>query len=508
MVAVGKVALSTVDNWVPAPGSVVQWRFSPASLEKAQQAPISAVPPSYIQARHIRNYRDHLARGLNMSRLGVAAWDIPGQCDARAMTYVINSYLRRHDTYRSRFEFDDRGEVIRHTLQDPLDIELVPVDVGEMTPKEWQDYILATPSPLEWDCFRFAIIQRDDHFTVCVSVDHLHVDAMFIYGVFGEIQAMYDALMDGDAPIALPDAGSYDAYCVRQREYTSSLTLESAQIAAWIAFFENNAGALPPFSLPLGDITASPGKAPCGGELRTVRLLNAAQTAQFEAACVRAGARFSGGVFACGALTEHELTGTETYYGVTPIDTRTTPAEFITTGWFVGHVPLTIPIRPSFAETVSAAQASYDAGTELANVPFERVLELAPWLEKPQTQAGFPVLSFLDAGVAPLSAFVTMELDRLNAGVYEDGGIPARVCLWVNRLPDETSVTVFLPNNPVAHDSVTQYLAAMKSVYVRVAEGRSIVRTAARRHSHSVHGPDYVHPKDYVHLKSAPRVNF
>ena len=64
-------------------------------------------------------------------------------------------------------------------------------------------------------------------------------------------------------------------------------------------------------------------------------------------------------------------------------------------------------------------------------------------------------------------------------------------------------MTVFLPNNPVAHDSVTQYLAAMKSVYVRVAEGRSVARTAARRHTtRSLHGPDY------LHAKSAPRVNF
>jgi hypothetical protein len=499
MVAVGKVALATVCEWVPAPGSVVQWHFTPESLRKAREAPVSAVPPSYIQARHVRSYRDHLAQNLNMSRLCVAAWDIPGQCDVRAMTYVINSYLRRHDTYRSWFEITDSGDVLRHTIPNPRDIELIPVDAGELTPQEWRDYILSTPSPLEWDCLRYAIIQRDDHFTFCVSVDHLHVDAMFIYGVFGEIQAMYDALLDGGAPIALPEAGSYDAYSLRQHEYTSSLTLESPQIASWIEFFENNAGALPPFALPLGD---SRGTAqPCGGELRTIRLLNARQTAQFEAACLQGGARFSGGVFACAALTEHELTGIETYYGITPIDTRTTPAEFMTTGWFVGHVPLTIRIRPSFAETVSAAQASYDAGTELAHVPFERVLELAPWLERPQIQAGFPVLSFLDAGVAPLSAFVTMELERLNAGVYEDGGIPARVCFWVNRLPDETSVTVFLPNNPVARDSVTQYLAAMKSIYVRVAEGRSVVRARPRRRPVSGHGPEY------VHTKSARRVN-
>jgi hypothetical protein len=502
MVAVGKVALATVGEWAPAPGSVVQWRFTPESLQKAREAPVSAVPPSYIQARHIRSYRDHLARGLNMSRLCVAAWDIPGQCDVRAMTYVINSYLRRHDTYRSWFELTDTGDVTRHTLQNPRDIELTAVDAGEMTPKEWQDYILSTPNPLEWDCLRYAIIQRDDHFTFCVSVDHLHVDAMFIYGVFGEIQAMYDALLDGGAPIALPDAGSYDSYSMRQHEFTSSLTVESPQIAAWIEFFENNAGALPPFALPLGETS---GAEPCGGELRTVQLLNADQTAQFEAACMQAGARFSGGVFACAALTEHALTGCQTYYGITPIDTRTTPAEFMTTGWFVGHVPLTISINPSFAETVSAAQASYDAGTELAHVPFERVLELAPWLQKPRIQAGFPVLSFLDAGVAPLSAFVTMELDRLNAGVYEDGGIPARVCLWVNRLPDETSVTVFLPNNPVARDSVTQYLAAMRSVYVRVAEGRSVTRARARRRGVGAHLPDPAAIRS--HRNSARRVN-
>jgi len=42
----------------------------------------------------------------------------------------------------------------------------------------------------------------------------------------------------------------------------------------------------------------------------------------------------------------------------------------------------------------------------------------------------------------------------------------------------------------------------MKSIYVRVAEGRSVVRAAARRHSHSGHSPEY------VHVKSVPRVNF
>ena len=84
-----------------------------------------------------------------------------------------------------------------------------------------------------------------------------------------------------------------------------------------------------------------------------------------------AGVRFSGGVFACAALAEHELTGAETYYGITPVDTRSTPADFMTTGWFTGFVPITVPVTAtSFADTARAAQASFDSGRE----PGERVV--------------------------------------------------------------------------------------------------------------------------------------
>ena len=113
-----------------------RWHPSPAALAKARQAPISAVPASYMQAEHLRSYREYAARGLDMSRLVIAAWDIPGQCDIRAMTYVINAHLRRHDTYRSWFEYTDAEHIVRRTIDDPADIEFVPTKHGEMTPAE------------------------------------------------------------------------------------------------------------------------------------------------------------------------------------------------------------------------------------------------------------------------------------------------------------------------------------------------------------------------------------
>jgi hypothetical protein len=286
---------------------------------------------------------------------------------------------------------------------------------------------------------------------------------------------MYAALVGGAAPIQLPEAGNYNDYCVRQREFTSTLTLDSPQVRAWIEFAKNNNGSLPYFPLPLGDPSPL-----CGGELLTLTLMDEHQTARFESACIAAGARFIGGVFACAALAERELTGADTYYGITPIDTRRTPTEFMTTGWFTGLLPVTVPVAgSSFGEAARAAQESFDSGTDLAHVPFDRVVELAPpELRLSRPQPGNLILSYLDAGVGPLSAVANSQLHGLNFTTYLEGRISHQVSMWVARFQDGTAVTVQCPNNPVARESVTRYVAAMKSVFVRVADGRRIDASA------------------------------
>ncbi len=468
MVRVGKVDVGTIHDWAPEPGVVVSWHPSPATIAKAQQAPVSAVPASFNQIQHLRDYRAYAARGLDMSRLVIAAWNMSGRCDIRTMTYVINAHLRRHDTYHSLFELTDGDRIVRRTIGDARDIELVPTEYGEMTLSEWRSHLLGTPDPLQWDCFRFAIIQRADHFTFCVCMDHLHTDAMFLGVAFAEIHMMYAVLTGGGAPTTLAPAGSYRDYCVRQHQYTSALTLNSPEVRAWVEFFENNDGTLPAWPLPLGDPMA-----PC--EVVGVRLMDERQTAEFESACISAGTRFCGGVLACVALAEYELTGAGTYHGIIPIDIRRTPVDFMTTGWFTGYIPLTIPIGgSSFADIARAAQASYDSGRDVANVPLDRVLELAPWLRKPEW--GAPLLFFLDAGIPPLSALVNAQLDGLAGGLYHDGGILlGQINVRVNRFENETQLTVLFPNNPIACESVTRYVEALKSVFIRVAQRRYAV---------------------------------
>ncbi|MDT5278632.1 MAG: 2-acyl-2-O-sulfo-trehalose (hydroxy)phthioceranyltransferase [Mycobacterium sp.] len=460
------MAVGSIHDWAPEPGSAVSWTPSPAAVAKARQAPASAVPASYMQAEHLRSYCEYAAKGQDMARLCILAWDIAGQCDIRAMTYVINAHLRRHDTYRSWFEQSDTEHMVRRTINHAADIQFVPTKHGEITPEQWQELLLATPNPLQWDCFRFMVIQYADHFTFCLSVDHLYIDTMFIGVLFAEIHMMYAALAAGRAPIRLGEAGSYLDYCDREHQRLSALTLDSPQVRGWIEFLENNDGTLPDCPLPLGD-----GSGSC--ELMTAQLMDERQTARFESACIAANARFSGGVFACAALAEYELTGAETYYGLIATDTRSSQVDFMTMGWFTGFTPITVPVAASFGDTARAAQVSFDSGRHLADVPWARILELAPGLRRPHRRV--PLTFHLDAGVPPLSALVNSHLNGSNAKLCHDGGVPAQFDIRVYRLGNETRAIVMFPNNPIARESVTRYISALKSVYIRVAEGRDAV---------------------------------
>lgn len=444
---------------------VVSWQPSPSSLAKVRQAPISPVPLASMQAAHLRGYCRYRDQGLDYARLVIGCGDVPGRCDIRVMTHVINTHLRRHSTYHSWFDYEDEDHIIRHTIENAADIQFTPAKLGAMTPTEWQRFVLSTPNPLQWDCFRFGIIQRPDHFTFYAIVDHLHCDPTIIAGIYKEVVMQYGALVAGNAPIALPPVARHDDFCAREGQQVAALSLDTPEVRKWIDFAELNGGTLPDFPLPVGDLSV-----PSGGDVLVERLMDPEQTFEFESLCAAAGARFSGGLFACTALAQYELTGAQTYHGLTPTDKRKSPEEFTAMGWFTGIVPFTVPVDPdSFEATARAAQASFDANLELANVSFNDVIKLAPWLRK--WGSNCTMINYMDAGLPPFSATVTSSLDDSNARVYCDPRDPAHLYISVIRLFDEVSIAVNFPNNPIARESVHAYVDAMKSVFARVAAG-------------------------------------
>lgn len=471
---IGKITVGALDNWAVKPGVVTSWHPTAASAEKARKAPVSAVPISYMQRQHLRNFSDRDAAGLNFSRQIIASCEVAGQCDIAAMDHAVNAYLRRHDTFRSWFERTEDGDFIRHAITDPADIEFAPVNHGAMTADEIRAHAVAIPSPLEWGCFTFGIVQNDDHFTFFAAMDHVHGDATLIGTTMLEANGMYSALTGGGQPLELPDAGSFDDFCVREATYTSELTLDSPGVRAWLDFAAENSDGFPEFPLPLGNPLKS-----TGSDMTSEVLMDATQTERFESACAAAGARFVGGLFACLAQVEHELTGALTYYGLTPRDSRTATDNFMTQGWFTGLIPITVPIgASSFGEAAWSAQASFDSGLDMARVPYYRVLELAPWLNWPRPN--FPVSNFLHGGAAPLNAILAAADMGLanNIGIYPDGRYSYQLTIYVFRYGEGTVMAILHPDNPVAHKSVTRYLEAVKSVAARVADSGDWRRVA------------------------------
>ena len=208
MLRIGKIAFSTVNDWTPRPGVLTSWHPTEVAAEKARQAPVSPVPVSFMQGQHIRGIYEQDAAGLDYSRQIIATCEVPGQCDIPAMTEAINSFLRRHDTYRSWFEYVGDGEVLRHTLADPADVELEPVDQGNVSADDARKHILEVPSPMEWGCFSFGIVQSDDHFDFYACIDHVHGDAALIGITMLEAHGMYTSLLTTGERLVLPEAGS------------------------------------------------------------------------------------------------------------------------------------------------------------------------------------------------------------------------------------------------------------------------------------------------------------
>ncbi|HEU0190632.1 MAG TPA: condensation domain-containing protein [Mycobacterium sp.] len=463
---IGKITVGALDEWTLTPGSVVSWHPTPAATEKARQAPVSSVPVSYMQGQHLQNYHERTTSGLNFSRQIIASCEVPGECDIAAMDQALNAYLRRHDTFRSWFERTKDGDFIRRAIADPADIEFAPIDHGYMTADEIRAHVVAIPSPLEWGCFTFGVIQGEGFFTFFAAMDHVHGDATLIGTTMLEANGMYSALSAGGSALALPEAGSFDEFCIREREYTSALTVDSPAVRAWIEFAESNGGGFPEFPLPLGNPLNS-----TSSDMTSELLMDTAQTDRFESACTAAGARFVGGLFACLALVEHEFTGALTYYGLTPRDSRTGADNFMTQGWFTGLIPITVPIAAaSFGDAAWAAQDSFDSGLDMAKVPYYRVLELAPWLNWPQPN--FPVSNFLHGGAAPLNAILAAADMGLanNIGIYPDGRYSYQLTIYTFRYGEGTVMAIMHPDNPVARKSVTRYLDAMRSVCTRVAD--------------------------------------
>ena len=453
------------EDWHPEPGTLTSWTASPHSRNTVAKAPAHHSPPSYQQQEYLRTALRNADKGFRSSRLCMIAFDIPGTPDHAAMTRTVNAFLRRHDTFHSWFELADDGHIVRH-VTDSDSIEFTPTTHGHFADAQAiRDHVQnETPGPFQWDCCSFGIIEHPDSFTVYAAVDHLHTDGVAQALSCVDLLLLYGAEVSGTEPALAPVDGHID-HSVQERRRNAELDADSAPVRRWVQLLQRNGGDLPQFPLDLGVRRA--GYIP--GSQRTMPLFEEADAVRFEQFCAAHGGKFLSGVCTALALTEYELAGRDFYFGLTPVNTRSTDGEAGSVGWYTNLVPVTLPVAAadSFTSLVGKAQQSYEQARELTHTSLHRVLELLPPDSGIRTRRGWsaPMLSYIDVRrIAGVDMF-----DQINGGMFGNRASSSQVYIWINRFNDVTKISLLFPDTEQAHAAVDRYIRRLTAILTSVA---------------------------------------
>jgi hypothetical protein len=450
-----------LQSWVGEPGKLFTWGPSSDSITAIENSPRNPIPPSCQQEQHLRSYRAYTENGLEMERLLVVTWDLPGCCDMQLMTEVIQRHLRRQDTYHSWFSFDSRDQVVRRHLEDTSLIEFVWQSRGWcQKSSEWIQHILATPGPLNWDCFSFGVIQRVDNFTFYAAIDHLHGDGYLLPILIEDLCTAYQ-FPDTDSAQRCTTLASYHHYCERQMRDLVALTLADPVSSGWLEFLRSNGGVLPRFSLPLG-VQSEFWKS----KITISEIMNSKVSRCFESSCTRHGVSLFTGVMACVALQEHLVTSKSIIHMITPVTTRATRMEFSTLGWFTGLVPISVSMAGgSFLDIVKGVRSSFRSRRHLASVPIEKVIELTQGLSDIHwPAAGGYLISFV-----PLKKRQFSTIEQLHARLFLNQGTTRNLVMWITYGSDRTMVSISHPDNQDALSSVSTLAQTLQAICLRVA---------------------------------------
>lgn len=455
------------DDWNPRSGRITAWAPTNVTRTAVAAAPSHSSPPSYAQREYLRTAHRNSGMRARTSRLCMFVFDVPGRPDIDALTRTFTAFTRRHDTFWSRFEVSADQSVRRYVVA-PERIELAPTDHGIFEDIDAiRDFVQdSTPDARSWDCFGFGVIERPESFTMYAAVDHLHTDGVGQALTCMDLLLLYSGELSGIAATPTPVDGHLD-YCARELATNQALSLESPQVVTWRELLRRNGNAMPSFPLPLA---AGNESGYSRGAQLTMPLLTGDDAIRFEAVCEQHGGRFLGGLLTVMALAEHELTGAERYFVLTPANTRATPGEAGSIGWYTNLVPVAtdLPADVRFSTLVARSQRAADEARHLTEVSPHRVLDLVGSDLDIAPGWAAMMLSFVDVRkIEGVEMF-----DQMNGGMFANRAAPGQVYVWVNRFPDVTTLSLLFPDTVVAHDSVERYVKIFSSIVDSVvAEG-------------------------------------
>ncbi|GHF52289.1 hypothetical protein GCM10010218_37160 [Streptomyces mashuensis] len=438
------------------PGLLTVWRPVPADPGSPRWAP-DARPASYVQEGHITHRRTAAPAGP--SWIGTA-FDLPGALDPGALRAALAAWTDRHESLRSHLR--PHGTGLRRATLPPGAVTFRAAEEGTYASgaalrRRMEAVFDQEADPAAWPSYLCATVSRPASTTLCLAFDHSTVDGYSLALAAYEVRRLYAAARHG-IRARLADVGGHPDFAALERRAADRVGDGHRTVLKWREFLRATGGGTPGFPVPVG----ADGAAGLPQRNGAGRLLDAARTAAFEAACHRAGVSFCAGLLACLALAAGPV---GEFAALMPFHTRHDARWTGSVGWYVGVAPLRFAVRAGdgFAPLAARALAALREARPMAEVPLARVAALL----------GVPVeprffVSYMDLRTVPgAPRWADWRATMLRSSHRH----PDEVYLWVNRSPHGTYVSYRYPDTGRGRAAVPPYVDAFRSTLAGIGAG-------------------------------------
>ncbi|BBC02267.1 hypothetical protein ABIF38_008597 [Bradyrhizobium japonicum] len=437
------------------PGRLMVWRINVTEPISWRADPRR---PSYVQEEHLRSADDGRPGWLG------AAFELPGELNAAALTKAILGWVDRHEVLRSRLAKD--GSAMRRATIDPgaaaLEQTVVSdcADSGE-TAQLLEKLFDAETNPLRWPAYVFVTISRPTSTSLLLASDHSVSDAYSMALVPYEIHELYTAAIRRVEP-QLAAVHSYLDHAEAERERLTDLTDDHPAICHWRELIAANGGQLPDF--PLSFDTPEKSLQRSG----KMWLLDAAGACEFDRGCRSQGGNAATGIFACLALAGKTLANQRQFHAVAPFHTRYDLRSMRSVGWYVGMSPVSFRVADTLPEILNAARFELKRAKKTAQVPFSKAMELLGTTLRDRF-----MVSYMDNRTVPGSDRWPHWRTRFLISRSSDA---CETYLWISRWQDGISVNFRHPGTATARSAMDNYLAEVAAQAHLISGARPLPR--------------------------------
>ncbi|AZG44840.1 condensation domain-containing protein [Gordonia insulae] len=397
--------------------------------------------------------------------------------DGDALAQTMMRWYARHEAFRTSVTDGGSGEPRRITLSaDAVSVSRRPMgtDLGSTEVFERiNEYFNTTVSPLTWPhCVAVTVElrDRDDAFLLVFAADHTVMDAYTQVFAIKELTAIYESVVSGE-PDGLADFGSYVDFSDAERALGDQIRDSDDAVAGWSRFFaaadpeSTQPTPMPRFPITLPVDTAEKPtivaeRTPERGFQATLSswLLDASETAAFNALCKDAGANMQAGIYTALSMAAARLSGSGDLRFINPIHTRSELQWGEAAGWFVGIIPVHLRTQgaTTFREAIGPIAASAAEYKRVGAAPFAPIADL---IGGDTTPPGL-VVSYIDLRHAEGAD----EWEPRNARVLRSSTRNAdEVYFWINRVPAGTNISSRFPTGPQA-DTVHRFISTFHQI--------------------------------------------